>query len=140
MKNFSTWVQNINEAFGIAPNAPVRDVKQEIYGIRETLKNTLAQSNLSAQWGQIGDRIRKLEGSVPPELLKQAVQIYNELATEMQHGYRNIINAGAEDATLSTAVKHERRTGDSGMRREIENTLQICYKHFQALQKVLFQM
>lgn len=127
VKIFSEWLQ---EAYGYEDEAG-ESLDEELYGIRETLKNALASGNLAYQWGDLGMRIKGLQKlGVDMGLLKEAVNMYDRLTAEITKGYNQARDMGAREATV-----HDKRAG-----KVVQQAIKDAHYWFKPIQEVFHKM
>ena len=94
------------EALGFEDDPNVESLDDELYGIRETLKNALAGNTLSYQWGGLGLRIRKLaERGVDGKQHQKVVSYYQYMIDEITNTLRELQDAGVRSAAATSDNK-----------------------------------
>jgi hypothetical protein len=94
------------EALGFEDDPNVESLDDELYGIRETLKNALAGNTLSYQWGGLGLRIRKLaERGVDKKQHQKVVEHYQFIADTITNTVTDLQRFGVTPETQTSGNK-----------------------------------
>jgi hypothetical protein len=101
MKTFQEWAKErrLQERYGFEDDPAVESLDEEIYGIRETLKNMLSRNSLPGNWGDLGVRIKNLSKMAPQKSkeIHQASDLYDQLKAPIDKAYHQATSYGRED-------------------------------------------
>ncbi len=126
MKTFKEW---LNEAYGFGTETEEK-LDYELYGIRETLKNALAQGSLVYRWGDLEQRIRKLQRGhgIDTEKLRRVLDVYSQIITPITSAYQELSRSG---------IRGEPNVHNPEARQQVQFALKQAWQSFDGFQKLL---
>ena len=138
MKTFAEFL----EAYGFEDDPNVESLDQELYGIRETIKNALAGGTLVYQWGDLEMRIRKLaERRVDQKRLEKVITYYQSMTNEITRTYRELQDQGVRgEPTVGNKFPIRSEYGNETVGDRVRQTLSHVHDIFDVMQKELAQM
>lgn len=127
MMKFNEWLRVRTEAYGFGDESE-ENLDEELYGIRETIKNMLASGDLAQNWGDQQIRIRNLSKlGVDSKKLMYVEKLYQNMINIITKGYRE-----CRDKGLRTANVHDDRA-----RPIVRQTIQAAHQYFDPFQEGL---
>ena len=119
--SFSEWAKNreLSEQAG--------NIDEELTGIRETLKNALAQNKVAYPWGRLGQRIADLAQMLPNKQMEvqQVKGAYDKMITPINQ------------AQQQTSSLHEQ---DPKVREIGSQAIQQAYRFFESFVQSLYSL
>ena len=130
MKTFQEWAKEryLQEGYGFEDDPAVENLDEELYGIRQTLKNALAGNKLSGNWGDLGMRVTNLAKVLPNKEreIQDLRKVYDQLIAPISQAYQQVSSYGRED--------HPK------VRELTEQAIKDAYRFFPKFERLLYAL